>query len=588
MALRVPTVSGETVAERPLDGGFQRSSVSPGMLQDNKLGDAGKVLQEVGAQIQERQDADELMRAETEIKSKYLEWEGQAKQRRGQQAWGVAKEAGELVDKESERITGGLSSPRAKQLFARETMKLRGQAVGTFSGHEMAQRRESLDESAQASIVGSINLAAANPANIELITATKADIIKRNAMRAQVNGWSPEMAEAKQTEYLTNLHKQVIQGLVRDQPEAAQAYFEANKAEIEGSQHAEVGAFAAKATATRLGESAADAVWQQLGPKGDRDAVQLDKLEESIRKSPLGDEAKKTAIAAVKERAAAFKDARKERDETLEAKVNLSVMNGSGARQIRSMPEFMQMDGEKQRRIMDFIENRAVRGEQIAAARESRAASAETRAQTRLSREGMGAYLIYSSPDTLAGMTENQVLNLLPSLGNELTSHLMQQKRELAKNPQKLAEARMDDDDFKQVAQEMGLRPFAAKSEDEKASLGGLKFRVEQMISNAQQGGKKMLSRTEKLELMRSEMARTVTVDTWGWNNKEVPVVALTPEQVKSVIIPPKDRQAIAQSMQKMAAEFPNDPRFAPNEDNLRRWYLRSKSPAANMIPNGR
>lgn len=585
---RVPTVSGPSVEERPLQGGFRRSSVSPAMLADPQIGEAGRALQEVGAQIQERTDADELLRAESEIKGKYLEWEGEAKQRKGQQAWGVAKEAGDFLDKEAGRIEGGITSPRAKALFQRETLKLRSQAVGTFSGFEAGQRRASLDEAAQASIVGSINLAAANPHDAAVLGTTKSDILKRNEMRAKINGWSPEMADAKRTEYLTAYHKQVLQGLVRDQPEVAEAYFAANKGEIEGSQHAEIGAFAARATATRIGEAVAAGTWQKLGPKGDRDAVQLDVLEQAIRdRKDIGDEAKKTAIAALKERAVAFKDARRERDETLEAKVNTAVMNGAGASQIGRMPEFMQMDGEKQRRLMDFIENRAVRREQIAAARESRAATAESREQSRLSRQGMAAYLVYSNPDTLSGMTENQVLNLLPSIGNELTSHLMQQKRQLAANPHKLAEARMDDDDFKQVAQEMGLRPFAARTEEEKAALGAVKFRVEQMISVAQQNGKKVLGRGEKLDLMRQEMARKVTVDGW-FSNTEVPVIAMKPEDVARVVVPPADRREIAEQMQLMARQHPSDPRFKATEDNLRRWYLRGKSRAADLIPNGR
>lgn len=585
---RVPTVDGPTVREQPLQGGLQRSSVSPAMLQNPQLGDAGRALLEVGAQLQERQDADELMRAETEIKGKYLEWEGEAKQRKGQQAWGVAKEAGEFWDKESAKVEGALSSPRAKALFQREVQKNRALSVGAFSGHEAGQRRASLDESAQASIVSSINLAAANPTNTELLASTKGDILKRNAMRAQVNGWSPEMAEAKQAEYLTNLHKQVIQGLVRSDPAAAEAYFNANKAEIEGSQHAEVGAFAAKATATRIGETTAEAAWQTLGPKGDRDAVQLDKLEEAIRKrSDIGDEAKKVAISALKERAIAFKDARKERDETLEAKVNLAVMNGAGGGQIRSMPEFLQMDGEKQRRLMDFLENRQLRRVQMAAASESRADAAESREQRRMSRQGMGAYLVYSNPDTLNGMTENQVLNLLPTLGNELTGHLMQQKRQLAAGGPKLAEARMDEDDFKRVASEMGLRPFNAKTEDEKAALGELKFRVEQVISANQKAGGKVMGRDEKLDLMRKEMARTVSVNGF-WSNRDVPVIALKPEEVAKVVVPPADRREIALEMQRMAGEHPNDPRFKATEDNLRRWYLRGRSSSANLIPNAR
>lgn len=588
MAIRVPTVTGPQVEERALQDGMQRTNVTPSMLSNPQLGDMGKVLADVGAQLQEREDADVLMRAETEIKGKYLEWEGEAKQRRGQNAWGVAKEAGEWWDKESGRVLETVSSPRAKALLQREVAKMRGISVGAFSGYEAGQRRESIAESAQASIVGSINMAAANPGNPELLAATKGDILKRTQMLAKVNGWAPEMAEAKQAEHLTNFHKQVLQGLVRDNPAAAEAYFNANKGEIEGSQHAEVGAFAAKATSARVGDATADAIWQAAGPKSDREPVALDVLlaraREELKDRP---DARDAAINGLKERAAAFKDSRRERDDQLEASVNQAIMGGASARQIRSMPEFLRLSPEAARKLSDFMDNRALRAEQVASARESRADAAESRQQRALERRGMAAYLDMSDPNKLAGMSDAQVINLLPVLGNEHTKRLMDKKRELAKNPQALAEARIDTEDFQQVAQDMGLRPFAAKTEDEKAALGGLKFRVEQLISVAQQGGKKALSRTEKLDLMRQEMAKTVTVDGF-WSNKEVPVIALTPDQVKDVAVPKEARVEIAGALAAMAREHPNDPRFKPTEDNLRRWYLRGKSPAANLIPNGR
>jgi hypothetical protein len=515
MAIRVPTVDGPGVAASPLQPSMQRSSVSPGLLQNDQVERAGRAMQEVGAAIQERTDADLVMRAETELKNQYVTWESEAKQRRGQQAWGVAKDASKWFEDNAGKIGENLTNDRQRYLFGQTVQKLRTQSIGTFSDFEAGQRRESLDTSAQASIIGSTNIAAANPQNPEVIASAKADIIKRNQARAQLNGWSPEIAAAKEAEYVTNFHKQVIQGLVRDNPSAAEAYFQANKGEIEGSQQAEIGAFAAKATATRVGEQTADAAWQTLGPKGDRDPVQLDKLEQAIRdRKDISDDAKKAGIAAVRERAAAFKDSRRERDEALEASVNQAVMQGAGATQVQRMPEFLAMDGEKQRRLMDFIENRSLRREQMAAAREGRAAAAEAREQTRLARQGMGAYLIYSNPDTLSGMTENQVLNLLPSLGNELTSHLMQQKRALA-NPGKLAEARMDTEDFNHIARQMKMPVDERATPDQKEQLGELKYRVEQRIAAVQQSTGKPMARNEKMDLMRQEMARTVTVSGW-------------------------------------------------------------------------
>ena len=578
---RVPTVTGPGVAEASLTGGFDRSNPQP--IQNNQLAEAGRAMFEVGSAIQERQDADLVMRAETEIKGKWLEWEGQAKQRKGQQAWGVAKEAASWWDQNTSKAAEGLENPLQKRIFANSVAKLKTQSVGAFSGFEAGERRASLTESAQASIVGSINLAAANPGNPEVLTTSKADIVKRSAILATLNGWDPAMKAAKEGQYLTNFHKQVIQGLVRDNPAAAREYFEANKAEIDGSQHAEVGEFARKATATRQAEEAADAVWQTGGPKGDREPVQLDKLEAQLRAQFKSDpDTAKLAISGLRERAAAFKDARRERDDQLEAGVNQAILDGASPQQIRRMPQFLSLSPESARKISDFLDNRALRAEQHAAARESRAASAETRQQTALTRRGTAAYLVYSNPDTLNGMSEAQVLNLLPDLGNDLTTHLMAQKRALSK-PGKLGEAKMDDDDFKHIGRQMQLPVDDANTPEKKAAIGELKYRVEQIIEATQQRAGKPISRGEKQEIMRNEMARTVTVDTWGWNNKEVPIVALTPEQAARVIIPPADRQQLTDAMRTMYART-NAPQYAPTDDNLRRFYLLKKSPTAGMI----
>lgn len=581
---RVPATTGPTIGDQPLSSaGLSRTNPQPVINQ--QAADFGRQLQDVGAAIQERQDADLIMRAETDIKGKYLEWEGQAKQRKGQQAWGVAKEAAEWWDKEGAQVSDGLQNPIQKRLFAQTVAKMRAQSMGQFAGYEAGQRRESLDASAQASIVGSINLAAANPGNGELLTSAKQDILRRTDMLAKLNGWDTAVKDVKQAEYLTNFHKQVIQGLVRDNPAAAETYFQTNKAEIEGSQHAEVGAFAQKATATRLGDSAADATWQALGPKSDRDPVTLDVMEQAVRKQ-LADkpEAMRAALAGLKERAVAFKDSRRERDDQLEASVNQAILDGKSAREIRSMPSFLSLSPESARKIVDFMESRALRHEQRAAAQESRADAAEARGQRRMAREGMGAYLVYSNPDTLRGMTEAQVLNLLPTLGNDLTRDLMEKRRTL-NNPAKLAEARMDTDDFNHIAQQIGIDPFRTAN---RAQVGELRYRVEQMISAAQQGGNKALTRDEKMNLMRQEMARTVTVDGWFSSAKDVPVIALKPEDIKNVVVPAADRREIADGLRAMAQKFPNDPRFAPTEDNLKRWYLKGKSPAAGLIPNAK
>jgi hypothetical protein len=152
----------------------------------------------------------------------------------------VAKETGEWWDKEASKAAESLTNPRQKALFSQKVMQYKGMAVGSFAGHEAVQRRESLEQSTQASIVSSINMAAANVGNPEMVLAAKTDVVQRTQMLAKINGWPPEYADAKREEYLTNFHKQVLQGIVDKDPKAAQDYFTLNKGEIGGQHHAEI------------------------------------------------------------------------------------------------------------------------------------------------------------------------------------------------------------------------------------------------------------------------------------------------------------------------------------------------------------
>jgi hypothetical protein len=348
-SLRVPTVSGPSVESRSLETPFQRTSASPGLLHNPQVEQAGRALMETGIAIQERQDADELMRAETEVKSKYLEWAGEARQRKGQQAWGVAKEAGEWWDKEAAKVGESIKSERARQVFQREVMKHRGASIGEFSGHEAGQRRASLTESTQASIVGSINMAAANPGNVEVAGAAKADIIKRTQMLAQLNGWAPEMAQAKQTEYLTNFHKQILQGLVDRDPKAASDYFTLNKGEIEGSQHSEIDRVLKVGVSLRNSQEFADQVMSSGMTEADALAQARQKFE--------GDN-EKAVVAEIKTRFAEVSAAR-ERQQRTAADQAYAVYARSGT--LNSIPPSVlsQLDGR------DLLALRRAHDEQI-------------------------------------------------------------------------------------------------------------------------------------------------------------------------------------------------------------------------------
>lgn len=254
---RVPTVTGPQVAEQSLQTAPQRSAASPGLLDNPQMAQMGRAMAEVGAQIQERTDADLLMRAETEIKNRYAQWEAQAKQRRGVQAWDVTKDAAKFWDDESGKVGEMLTNPRQQALFGQTVTKLRTQSLGVFASHEADQRRVSLIGSARSSIDGSIDLAAASPTP-EVIGSAKTDILSRTQMLAKLEGWSPERVQVEASDHLTKLHTQVLQTLVDKDPARAADYFSVNKGEIAGSKHAELERLVNTGTTLRKAQTFAD------------------------------------------------------------------------------------------------------------------------------------------------------------------------------------------------------------------------------------------------------------------------------------------------------------------------------------------
>ncbi len=252
---KIPTYDSPQVEERALPGARQSSVASPSLfgaqaeqnMQNSKaLMNAGTMLSDVAVKMQERENADMLFRAETTLKDAYLKHEQNIRQRKGVNAWGTLADTEQFFTEQEKKHSQSLQNDKQRYLFSQGLTKLRQSAMGAMAQYENAERTRSLDESARASIVGSINMAAsvaaedmAVPGATDApnpIAGIKKDVINRVQVLAGVNGWSPERKAAEEAQHLTNLHKQVIQSMVDRDPATAREYFKANKAEINGSE----------------------------------------------------------------------------------------------------------------------------------------------------------------------------------------------------------------------------------------------------------------------------------------------------------------------------------------------------------------
>lgn len=267
----VPTYSTAQVEERALPGVRQSSVASPSLFAGNAgqlqqvgqgLSNLGEGVENVARQMQERENADMIFRAETALKDDYLKFEQQVRQRKGVAAWGVLPDTEKFFADQGKVHSEMLQNDTQRRLFGQTLARMRVSAMGAAAEYESGERRRSMEESAKASITSSINLAAANaPAMVptpgkttmtkdaegndvpvvevgrDPINGIKQDILKRVQVMSDLNGWAPERREAEEQLHLTNLHKQVIQNLVDKNPAGARAYYNANKAEINGAEH---------------------------------------------------------------------------------------------------------------------------------------------------------------------------------------------------------------------------------------------------------------------------------------------------------------------------------------------------------------
>lgn len=507
---RVP-VYEPLVESRPLPGFRQEAVVPPaydGLAQVSKgLLDVGVGLAQVSYNMQERENADRVFQAETKWKAEYLDYQADiGKNRKGEFSKGVTSDTKKWWDESAKKHLAGVDNDVQRSVLVRRMAGVRLTSINSISDFEAKETEHSLDLSAAASKVGSIDLAAAS-ADEATVQVSVAGIKRTNSFIAARKGLDPAVLARMNEEDITKLHQQVIQTLSVSNPLAAEAYFEAHKKEIRGSLRAEIGEFAVKATAESQGVAAAGKIWSSNGPASDKDAVNIDKMEdlarEQFKNNPF---VLKATIANLRERSTALVAGRRERLDKLEATVNEAVLKGASIAQVRRMPEFFEMAPEKARAIETFMENRDYTNV-------ARSDAEETKRQRKLRSAGLDEALTLSDPDELVKLSRKQVVNLLPKLGDELTTQLVSRHDSLTKSAEALQAARIDNNTFKALAIGAGLDPNEKNlSEDKKDRLVQLRAAVDARLSLEARTAGKPLSSEEKVKFARQAFDDTVRV----------------------------------------------------------------------------
>jgi hypothetical protein len=178
--------------------------------------------------------------------------------RTGANAKDLYVDAAKTADQIEESILGGLESEEEKEAFRkmwrRKSEGTKDQAAKTEFNRLGDYRKEQ-----QASSLSGIQAdAVANYQDPDLLKATFD--AARAMIRTNQNGFSPEGVERLERETISALHVSVAQRLAQDDPGKAADYYQANKAQIHGGDHATIDKYVSGVTRARKARSAVEEI----------------------------------------------------------------------------------------------------------------------------------------------------------------------------------------------------------------------------------------------------------------------------------------------------------------------------------------
>lgn len=543
-------------------------------------------------QIAQQQANTQAFTAEAQAKKDWIAYSADLqKNRQGVNAAGVTTDVQKWWDDNKAKYGAGQGG-RAGRMIDRSMTNLQTQAMEQFKTFEFQQGQVAADAAVQANVSASVSSIAANPSN-DNIALQRTGITAALQQHAAARGWAPEVLNDKVATAQSAGTIAAFNTIFARSPTDARDFWAANRETVRGEQRDEIETRLKHGLASVEGNDAVDAVWRDMGPKTDIAPVELDKMADVVRaKFHDQPETLKAALQALHERATEHNAAQTERQANNTNDVMAIWNSTKSLDQMKRSQAWAALPAAQQSKIEEHVDSMLLQNENRALVRSNRDLVEMQKQQQRLQIQGYSKYLELSDPTRLASMSDAQVRALLPELGNELTTHLVEKRRTLA-NADATRVASIDKQDFDAIAQEMQLRPFEPKAdEDHKAALGMLQYRVEQLIDTAQRQKKAPLDRQEKQAIMRNEMAKQVLVGggpswlpNWLGGATQKPVISLGPDEVSKVQVPAPDRAAIGDAMRAMY-ERTHKPQYAPTEDNLRRFYLLRQTPSAALIPS--
>lgn len=241
----VPVYDNPTVNKAPLQGGLNTSSPDMQALSGpartaGALSNATGALAAAGERIQERRDLDDTFRAETGVLAEYQTFEADLrKTRRGAAARDVTNDVDAWWAKAEEKTVAN-TSPRVQQMLAKSMARARLNSLDSMGKFQASEEDRAQTESFTAAQGQEIQTAITSGDPAVLATA-RGKLASAAIAFGATRNWGTDQIAAEKQKWTNTLHVQALNAMVDgNNPMGAKAYFEANREEIDSSNHARI------------------------------------------------------------------------------------------------------------------------------------------------------------------------------------------------------------------------------------------------------------------------------------------------------------------------------------------------------------
>lgn len=236
----LPQYQGPQVREEALQGGFQDTgAMTAPSRQLAALGRSVMQASDVVDAYDLRNAQDEAFKMETKIKADWLQTDTQLRQKyRGSNVDGYQEEVDKWWNEAPGKYGNGVSE-RAKSIANRSLANSKLTAGASALRYYEGEKEKSVAESFQAAKILDRQLAITDGSEGAVVAAAQT-IARRNVEFGATRGWSTEQVQAENLRDMTALHTEFLGSISDKNPQAAKAYFDKFKDQIDSSRHARI------------------------------------------------------------------------------------------------------------------------------------------------------------------------------------------------------------------------------------------------------------------------------------------------------------------------------------------------------------